>query len=117
MIKGISTSKYHLAKPPRHDIGICPQVGPEVMRVVHDSIHAKDRKKEEAASHKVECAIRSSGLSTTKGSGRGSTDSPTKRSSYFFVPPTKVGAQPSIMSMIEKRERAEANRVMGKCLF
>jgi hypothetical protein len=86
MTKGIRRLKYHLAKLLGHDIGICLQVGLEVMRAAHDSIHAKDRKNEEAAANKAECAVRSLGLCTIEGSERSSTDSPTGRYSYFFVP-------------------------------
>jgi len=106
-----------LDKLPKHDIGICPQVGLKVVRVAHDSIHAKGRKKEEEATNKVEHAIRSSGLSTTEGSGTDSTDSPTEKRSSFFVPQIRARAQPSIMSIIKKKEKAEADRVMGKFLF
>jgi hypothetical protein len=84
---------------------------------LHDSIEAKDKKKEDAAAKKAELTVRSSGLSTTEGSGRGSTDSATGRSASFFVPRTSAGAQPSIMSVLKKREKAEADRVMGRCLF
>jgi len=95
MMGGISKLKYHLSKIHCHDVGICLQA----------SIHVKDRKKEEAAANKAERTIRSLELSTTKCSGRASTDSPTKKSSYFFVPRTRVGAQPSIMSMLKNGRR------------
>lgn len=65
------------------------------MRDACDAIYAKDKKIEEATANNVERACKYSGVSTSKtepeGSGRGSTTSPTKRSS-FFVPRTKVGA-------------------------
>jgi hypothetical protein len=86
MTGGISRLKYHLAKIPRHDVGICLKSTPEIMRVAHDSIHTKDEKKEDATANRTELAVRNSSLSTTKGSERGSTDLATKRSASFFVP-------------------------------
>jgi hypothetical protein len=59
---------------------------PEIMRIVHDSIHAKDKKKEDATANRAKLTIRSSRLSTTEGSGRDSTDSAIGRSASFFVP-------------------------------
>jgi len=47
MMGGISRLKYHLAKLPRHDVGLCVVVTTEIMRSAHDSTHEKDRKKEE----------------------------------------------------------------------
>jgi hypothetical protein len=35
----------------------------------------------------------------------------------FFVPRTGHGAQPSIKSVVKKKEKQEADRVMGRCLF
>jgi hypothetical protein len=46
MTGGISRLKYHLAKLLEHDVLICPRSSSDIMRVLHDSIHAKDRKKE-----------------------------------------------------------------------
>lgn len=73
------------------------------MRAAHDAIYAKDKNREEAAANKAERAGRSPGLCTSEtkpeGSGRGSTASPTERSS-LFAPQTRVGAQPSIKSVI-----------------
>jgi hypothetical protein len=44
---GVYRLKYHLAKIPGHDVGPCKNVSPEIMRVAHDSINTKERKKEE----------------------------------------------------------------------
>eukprot|EP00253_Pinus_taeda_P004546 PITA_04546 len=37
--------------------------------------------------------------------------------SYFFVPRTTPGAQPSIKSALKKKEKAEADRLVSKCLL
>ena len=93
------------------------------MRSTHDSINEKDRKKEEIATNKVELVAfgltRSSGVSSNvvEGSGSISTDSHTRRASSFFVPRIGVGAQPSIKSVVKKREKAKADKVMGRCLY
>ena len=36
--------KYHLAKLPGHDVGLCSAVTPKIMRMAHVAIHLKDRK-------------------------------------------------------------------------
>jgi hypothetical protein len=86
MTRRINRLKYHLAKILGHDVGICLKCTPEIMRVAHDSIQAQGKKKEDAATKNVELIVRSSGVSTPEGSGRGSTNSATGRSTYFFVP-------------------------------
>ena len=97
MSRGDNRLKYHIAKLPGHDVGLCTTVTPDVMRSVHDLIHEKNRKKDEIAANKVELAAfgqaRSLGasLSTTigEGSGRGSIASPLGRAgltSHFVGP-------------------------------
>ena len=75
---------------------------------------------------KAEHAGRSFGISSpdfdVEGSGRGSTagtSSPTTASarSSFFVPRTGHGSQPGIKSLVKKKKKQEAYRVMGRCLF
>jgi len=111
MIGGVYRLKYHLAKISGHDVGPCSNVSPEIMRLAHDSINSKERKKEEAAPKRAEFATfkatQGSGISAsaTKGSGRGSTatDSPVGgRIPSFFIPRTGAGAQSSIKSVVKK---------------
>jgi hypothetical protein len=42
-----------LAKIPGFDVGPCSNVTPEIGRVAHDAINAKDKKKEESATKKL----------------------------------------------------------------
>jgi hypothetical protein len=89
MSGGICRLKYHLAKILRHDVGICPESTPEIMRIAFDALETKDKNKDEKAAKKNEISLRSSGTSTTEGqgSGRGSTDLGTmswRPSSYFL---------------------------------
>ena len=113
MTGGVYMLKYHLTKILGHDVGPCSNVSIEIMRVSHDSINTKEKKKEEAAVKKAEVAAfktyQSSWISAsaTKGSGRGSTaaDSPVGRIPSFFVPRTGAGAQLSIKSMVKKRKQ------------
>jgi hypothetical protein len=125
-IKGVYKLKYHLAKISGFDVGPCSNVTPKIMRVAHDAINAKDRKKEESATKKDELAAfkmyqNSPGISShaTEGSGRGSTaaDSPVGKIPSYFVPRTGPGAQPSIKSVVKKREQQEASKLMGRYLF
>ena len=113
--------KYHLTKIPGHDIEVCGSTTPKIMRIAFDSLEAKDKKKNDAAARKAELSFRSSATSTAEGqgSGRGSIDSGTgsRRLSPFFPELTTPGAQPSIRSMLKKKEKKEADRVVGRCLF
>jgi hypothetical protein len=100
---GVYKLKYHLANVSRFDVGPCSNVSPEIMRVSHDAINAKDKKKEESATKKDELAAfkmyqSSPGISAraTEGSGRGFTvaDSLVGKIPSYFVPRTGSGAQP-----------------------
>jgi hypothetical protein len=110
MSGGICKLKYHLAKIPEHD---------DFMRIAFDSLEAKDKKKDEAAAKKTRLSFKISATSTPKGqcSGSGSTDSGIGRFASFFVPRTTPRAQPSIRSMLMKKEKKEADRVVERCLF
>ena len=65
MTGGISRLKYHLEKLPGHDVGLCSGVTPEIMRMAHDAIHSKDRKREESAANRAEFAA--GGVARTSG--------------------------------------------------
>jgi hypothetical protein len=117
MTRGISRLKYHLAKIPRHDVGIFLKPTPEIMRDAHDSIEEKDKKKQDVVAKKTKLTVRSSWVSTIEGSGRRSMNSATERSTSVFSPQTSVGAQPSIMSMLKKREKEKADKVCWEVSF
>jgi hypothetical protein len=90
--------KYHLAKILGNDVDVFPNNDLEIMRIAFDSPEEKDKKKYEAAAKKDELSFRSSTTSTSEGqcSARDSIDSGIGRFTYFFVPRTTHGAQPSI---------------------
>jgi hypothetical protein len=119
MFEGICKLKYHLAKILGHGIEVCGSTTLKIMRISFDSLEAKDKKKNDVALRKAELSFTSSVTSTPKGhgSGRGSTDSGIKRLSPFFPTRTTLGAQPSIRSMLKKKEKKEADRAVGRCLF
>ena len=92
MTGGISKLKYHLAKLPGHDVGLCTALTPKIMRFAHDSIHENNIKKDEIAINRVELAafgLRGSRVSmfTNVGAsiGRGSTDSPIGRGGHHLI--------------------------------
>eukprot|EP00253_Pinus_taeda_P023589 PITA_23589 len=95
----------------------------ELIQKALEAIDEKDRKKEETERNKAERAARSFGISSldfdAEGGGRGSTTSLATASarSSFFVPRTGHGSQPGIKSLVKKKEKQEADRVMGSCLF
>eukprot|EP00253_Pinus_taeda_P017244 PITA_17244 len=125
MTSGVTGLKYHLARLSGHDVGICTISSLKLIQKSLKVIDEKDRK-EEAERNKVECAGRSFWISSpdfdVEGSGRGSiagTSSPATASarSSFFVPQTGHGAQPSIKSLVKKKEKQDADRVIGRCIF
>ena len=85
-----------MAKICKHDVGICDKSSPELIRVAHGAIYAKEKKKEEAVANKAEHAGKSFGISSfdfeDEGSRRGSTTSLASANvigsgrSSFFVP-------------------------------
>ena len=132
MTGGITRLKYHLARFSGHDVGLCTVSSPELIQKALEAIEEKDRKKEEAERNKAERAGRSFGISSpdfdvqgsgpTGPSGRGSTTGTPSHASVnarssFFVPRTGAGAQPGIKSFVKKKEKQEADRVMGRCIF
>eukprot|EP00253_Pinus_taeda_P002247 PITA_02247 len=142
MTGGVTRLKYHLAKLPGHDVGLCTVSSAELVRKALEAIEEKDRKKEEAERNKVERAGRSFGISSPDfgvedigfgPSGRGSGFGPSGRGSTtgtpshgtpsvsarssFFVPRTGPGAQPGIKSLYKKKEKQEADRLMGRVIF
>ena len=92
MTGGIRRLKYHLEKLLGHDLGLCSANTPEIMRMAHDAIHLKDRKREESATNRAELVVggvaRTSGTydHPTEGSVGGSTimDSPSVRVVSLF---------------------------------
>jgi len=134
MTSGITQLKYHLARLSGHDVGFCTVSSPELIQKALEAIDEKDKKKEEAERNKVERASRyfeisspdfgvegsgpsgPSGRVSTTGTPSHTTASVTARSS-FFVPQTRAGAQPGIKSLVKKKEKQEANKVMGRCIF
>jgi hypothetical protein len=67
MSGGICRLKYHLARIPGHDVDVCLNTNPEIMRIAFDSLEAKDKKKDKATTKKVELSVRSSTTSTPEG--------------------------------------------------
>ena len=123
MTGGVTRLKYHMARLTGHDVRICIVSSPELIQKALEAIDEKDRKKEEAKRNKAERVGISFRISSSdfeaEGSGRGSTTSPATASarSSYFVPRIGHGAQPSIKSIFKKKEKQEADRVMGRCLF
>lgn len=102
--------KYHLARLPRHDVGLCIVSNPEIIQKALEAIDEEDRKKDEAKRNKVERASRSFGISSSdfeaEGSERSSTASPAtaRARSSFFVPRIGHATQTSIKSIVKKKE-------------
>jgi hypothetical protein len=67
MSGGICRLKYHLAKIPEHDVDVCPNTNPKIMRIAFDSLETKDKKKDEATTKKVKLSFKSLATSAIEG--------------------------------------------------
>jgi hypothetical protein len=101
MMGGITRLKYHLAKISRHEVDICPNSTPEIMRISNKVLEDMGLAREYMEAMKAQFARGGGGI-FEEGSSAASIPPST---SSFFVPRTKPSAQPSIRSMVNKRRR------------
>jgi hypothetical protein len=117
MTRRVSQLKYHLAKLTGHDVGICTASTPEIMQVAPIAIYEKDKKRKRQLLPKLNLSggvarsSRTTGIFRTRGNERDYTDSPSMRTSPFFVRITIDEAQPSIQSMVKKRRSKKQTRL------
>ena len=107
--------KYHLAQVPVHEVGPCTNTNPEIIRRALKSLEGIETTKLSKAALKSQIARfrgdRESGSGSSPSAS--STSNPVVASSYF-IPRTTPSAQPSISSLIKKREKEEADKLLGK---
>jgi hypothetical protein len=113
MMGGITRLKYHLAKIPGHEVDICPNSTPEIMRIANKALEDMGLAREYREAKKAQFARGGGGISE-EGSSAASIPPST---SSFFVPRTTPGAQPSIRSMVKQKEKEEADKLVGKCFL
>jgi hypothetical protein len=124
----ISCLKYHLAKILGFDVDACPKSTPEIMRIANQSLidMANKRDAVEARKKELELANRNTGTSASEGapvpqshsSATGPSTSAVRSStSPFFVGRSTPGGQPSIRSLIKRKETEEADKLVAKCFL
>jgi hypothetical protein len=128
---GISRLKYHLAKIPGFDVDPCPNSTPEIVHIANQSLIDMANKRDTIEARKKELARstanRYSGTSASEGgpvvpqshssaTGPSASAAPSSTSSYFVMRSTPRG-QPSIRSLIKKKETEEADKLVAKCFL
>ena len=94
------------------------------MQSTHQAINEKDKREEDLLALKLEIAIRgvvrssrTTGICGTWGSERDSMGSPYMRTPPLFDPRTRDGVQASIRSVVKRKEKQEADKVVERCLI
>jgi hypothetical protein len=128
--------KYHLAKIPEFNMDPCPNSTAEIMHIANQSLIDMANKRDATEARKNELALstanRYTGISASKGgpvpqsqssatgpstSAMPSTSAAPSSTSSYFVMRSTPGGQPSIQSLIQKKETEEANKLVAKCLL
>jgi hypothetical protein len=128
IFSGISCLKYHLAKIPWFDVDACPKSTPEIMCIANQSLidMANKRDAAEARKKELELANRNTGTSASEGgpvpqshsSAIGPLTSRFRSStSPFFLGRSTPGGQPSIRSLIKRKETKETDKIVAKCFL
>ena len=123
---GVYRLKYHLAKILGNEVDICPKASEELVAKATKALEEYSANKQYTEAKKKEMASRSMPRGSTHTHGAMGVESseihssqsvmPTTTSSYF-MPRTTPGAQPSIKSMMKKKEKEEADKLVGRCLL
>ena len=119
MSGGIARLKCHIGQIPGQNTELCPNPGPEMIRQAIKALMEKEDGKDTKAVIKrqlVGSSTQGVSESASSGSALPSSSNPSAFSS-FFVPRTTPGAQPGIKSAIKKKEKAEADRLVSRCLL
>jgi hypothetical protein len=123
MINGVYRLKYHLAKIPGHEVGICPNSSPKLVVKATKALEDYAENKKYAQAKKKEIISRSKSSTHTLGAmGVESSEIHSSQSimptttSPFFVPRSTPNAQLSIKSMLKIKEK-ESNKIVGRCLL
>jgi hypothetical protein len=118
MFGGISRLKHHLAKIPGNDVEICKASTLELVHIPNQSIFEMNKKRDKREETRLDLANRygnTSGVGESQSLGSHSTMPSSSTSSPFFVPRSVPRGQPSIRSMVKKKE--EANKIVARCFL
>jgi hypothetical protein len=123
--------KYHFAKIPGFDVDPCPNSSLEIVHIANQSLIDMANKRDTIEARKKELARstanRYSGTHASEGgavvpqshslaTGPLASAAPSSTSSYFVMRSTP-GGQPSIRSLIKKKEMEEADKLVAKCFL
>eukprot|EP00253_Pinus_taeda_P014640 PITA_14640 len=122
MSVGINRLKFHLGQIPGQNVELCKNTTPEIIRRAIQSLMDKEEGKDTRAAitKQLVGGSRVGGIESGNASTAASPSSPmgTHPSiSSFFVPRTTTGSQPRIRSSMKKKEKAEADRLVSRCLL
>lgn len=121
MRRGVYRLKYHLAQIPGHEVGPCTNTNTRIIRRALRSLEEIEQTKLSKLALKSKL-VGNRVLGGEYESGTGSTSAsisatnPVVASSYF-VHRTTSGSQPSISSIIKKKEKEEVDKLLGKFLL
>eukprot|EP00253_Pinus_taeda_P004477 PITA_04477 len=122
MSGGINKLKFHLGQIPGQNIELCTKPSPEIIRQAIQSLMDKEDGKDTRAAlrNQLVGGSRVGGPESGSASTAASPSSPmgTHPSiSSFFVPRTIAGSQARIKSSMKKKEKAEADKLVSRCLL
>ena len=121
MTGGISRLKYHLAQIAGHDVGPCKETTPEIIAKATQAIEGTGLRKQYKEAVRNQLASRSGSAAGVGASGTSpDTDThSTQHSTSPFMVSSRCnpGGQPSIRSMVKVKEKADAHKLIGRCLL
>eukprot|EP00253_Pinus_taeda_P033801 PITA_33801 len=122
MSGGINRLKFHLGQILGQNVELCAKPTPEIIRRAIQLLMDKEDGKDTRATlrNQLVGGSRVGGIVSGSASTAASPSSPmgTHPSiSSFFVPRTTAGSQPGIKSSMKKKEKAEADRLVSRCLL
>ena len=121
MTGGISRLKYHLAQIAGHDVGPSKETTLEIIAKATQAIEGTGLRKQYKEAVRNQLASRSGSAAGVGASGTSpdtDTHSTQQSTSPFMVSSRcNPGGQPSIRSMVKVKEKADAHKLIGRCLL
>eukprot|EP00253_Pinus_taeda_P001982 PITA_01982 len=113
---GVYRLKYHLAQIPGHDVGSCTNTNIELIQRAMRALGELEQTREAKEEFKRQLK-RSTEGSEPSGTGSTAASANPVAASSFFVPQTTAGSQPSIISMLKRTEKEQADNLLAKFLL
>jgi len=116
MTGGISKLKCHLTKIPEHDVGICLNLPQRLWELHMIQLKQRIKWKKTQPKRRLNLQLEVHGYLPLRLVGGAPRIQLSRGPHLFLFHEPVFGAQPSIMSLVKKREQEEADMVMGRCL-